>query len=196
MIQLLEWCKPALRGKVAGHMWTKPGPYGAGTRTSIVLLGLLGTVTGCHSTTERRTMEASRMSTSPAKLAEDGWATIAAICEKESFAAARKGLIVAETGLREDVFLLRDRGSYMPVPYGLDEAQRLVVLLRADAGAAGHSGEQAACIRQFAEHLESLTEPLVEAARRDREIDTSAFRQSDKQVQDDLERESNAKVPH
>jgi hypothetical protein len=196
-IQLLEWCKPAaLRGTVAGHMWTKPGPYRTGTR-GIVLLGLLGTVTGCHSKTERRTMEPSSVSpASPAKLAEDGKSSIVAICEKESFATAQKGLIVAETGLREDVFLLRDRGSYKPVPYGLDEAQRLVVLLRADAEAAGHSGEQAACIRQFAEHLESLTEPLADAARRDREIDTSAFSQSDKQVQDDLERESNAKVPH
>lgn len=162
-----------------------------------MLLCLLIIVAGCHSKTGSGTTAASRVrSDNPAKLAADGEATIVAICAKESFATARKGLIVAETGLREDVFLLRDRGSYEPVPYGLDEAQRLEVLLRATAGAADHTEEQAECIRQFAEHLESLTEPLAEAARREREIDTSAFSQSDKQVQDDLERESNAKVRH
>jgi hypothetical protein len=75
--------------------------------------------------------------------------------------------------------------------YGLDEAQRLELLLRAQAETTGHTEEQSVCIRQFAEHLESLTERLE----RERKIDTSAFSQSDKQVQDDLERESNAKVP-
>ena len=160
-------------------------------------MGLLAGVAGCHAKTANQEMEAAKVSAaSPAKVAEDGKDTIVGVCAKESFAAARQGLIVAETGLREDVFLLRDRGSYQPVPYGLDEAQRLVVLLRAENGAAGHTEEQATCIRQFAEHLESLTEPLAEAARREHEIDTSAFSQSDKQVQDDLERESNAKVPH
>ena len=166
-------------------------------KKSIVLLGLLAAVAGCHSKTAGRTIEASRVRTDdPTKVAEDGRAAIAAICAKESFAAARSGLIVAETGLSDDVFLLRDRGSYKPVPYGLDEAQKLIVLLRADVGTAGHTEEQSVCIRQFAEHLESLTEPLAEAAKREREIDTSVFSQSDKQVQDDLERESNAKVPH
>jgi len=181
----------------AEAMWTEPRLGWAGTRKSIVLLSLLVAVTGCHSKTASRAIEASRASSeSPAKLAEDGRAAIVAVCAKEPFAAARLGLIVAETSLREDVFLLRDRGSYKPVPYGLDEAQRLEALLRAEAGAAGHTEEQSACIRQFAEHLESLTEPLAEAVRREREIDTSAFSQSDKQVQDELERESNAKVPH
>ncbi len=178
-------------------MWTKSGPDWGGTIKGVVLLGLLTAASGCHSKTAHQTIESSRKSLgSPAKLAEDGRATIVTICAKESFAAARPGLIVAEAGLREDVFLLRDRGSYQPVSYGLDEAQRLEILLRADAETSGHTEEQAACIRQFAEHIESLTEPLAEAARREREIDTSAFSQSDKQVQDDLERESNAKVPH
>jgi hypothetical protein len=152
---------------------------------------------GCHSKTSSRAIEASRVSAAgTARLVENGKSTIVAICAKESFAIARKGLIVAETGLREDVFLLRDRGSYKPTAYGLDEAERLDVLLRAETGAAGHTEEQVVCIRQFAEHLESLTEPLAEAAKRESEIDTSAFSQADKQVQDDLERESNAKVPH
>ena len=178
-------------------MWSRPGPCWVETNKRVVLLGLLMVVIGCHSKTASGTIDASKASTTnPAKLAEDGRATIVAICAKESFAAARPGLIVAEAGLREDVFLLRDRDSYQPVPYGLDEAQRLQMLLRADAETSGHTEEQAACIRQFAEHLESLTEPLAEAARREREIDSSAFSQSDKQVQDDLERESNAKVHH
>jgi hypothetical protein len=178
-------------------MWTKPGPCWNELAKGIVLLGLSAGVAGCHAKTAHPTTEADRVSAaSPAKVAEDGRDTIVAVCAKESFAAARQGLIVAETGLREDVFLLRDRGSYQPVPYGLDEAQRLVVLLRGEAGVAGRVEAQAACIRQFAEHLGALTEPLAEAARREREIDSSAFNQSDKQVQDDLERESNAKVPH
>jgi hypothetical protein len=178
-------------------MLSRPGPYWVETIERIVLLGLLMAVMGCHSKTSGRANEASRVrAVGAARLVEDGKATIVAICAKESFATARKGLIVAETGLREDVFLLRDRDSYEPVPYGLDEAQRLVVLLHAEAGATGHTEEQSACIREFAEHLESLTEPLAEASRREREIDTSAFNQSDKQVQDDLERESNAKVSH
>ena len=178
-------------------MWSKPGRYWVETGRRLLLLGLLMAVAGCHSKTADRSIKASRVNTAgPAKLAENGRETIDAMCAKESFAIARKGLIVAETGLREDVFLLRDRDSYKPVAYGLEDTQRLDALLRGDAEAAGRAEEQAACIRQFAEHLETLIEPLVEADRREREIDTSAFSQSDKQVQDDLERESNAKVPH
>ena len=176
-------------------MWSKPGPYWLGT--GILLSGLLTAVMGCHTKSAERGIKGSRVNTAgPAKLAEDGRKTIETMCAKESFATARKGLIVAETGLREDVFLLRDRDSYKPVPYGLEETQRLAALLRGDADAAGHTEEQAVCIREFAEHLETLIEPLVEADRREREIDTSAFSQADKQAQDDLERESNAKVPH
>jgi hypothetical protein len=78
----------------------------------------------------------------------------------------------------------------------LEDAQRLETLLRAEAGVDGHTRKQAICIRQFEEHLESLTTPLEDASRREQEIDTSAFGQSDKQLQDELERESNAKVPH
>jgi len=178
-------------------MWAKPRLDWTEIKTGIVLLSLLVTANGCRSKITRHTIEASRASgTNPAKLTEDGRAAIVAICAKESFAAARSGLIVAETGLREDVFLLRDRGSYRSVPYGLDEAQRLEALLRAETSVAGHTEKQVSCIRQFAEHLESLTEPLAEAARREREIDSSSLSQSDKQVQDELERESNAKVSH
>lgn len=178
-------------------MCTKPGPYWVERRKRILLSGLLIGAMGCHSKIANRADNTSRVSASgTAKLAEDGRATIVAMCAKEPFATARQGLIVAETGLREDVFLLRDRGSHKPVPYGLEETQRLEALLREDAKAAGHPEEQTACIRQFAEHLQTLIAPLVEADRREREIDTSAFSQADKQVQDDLERESNAKVPH
>jgi hypothetical protein len=177
-----------------GNMWIKPGSYSDGAIKSIALLGLLSGAAGCHSKTENRAVNTAVMSPgSPEKMAEDVRATIVTVCAKESFAIARQGLIVAETGLREDVFLLRDRGSYQPVAYGLDETQRLTGLLRAETS---HTDEQAACIRQFAEHLQSLTEPLAEAATREREIDTSTFRQADKQAQDDLERESNAKIPH
>jgi hypothetical protein len=175
-------------------MRIKPGSYSDGAVKSIVLLGLLSGVAGCHSKTVSKAINRPAVNTSsPEKLAEDGRATIVTVCAKESFAVARQGLIVAETGLREDVFLLRDRDSYQPVAYGLNETQRLTGLLRAETG---HPEEQSACIREFVEHLESLTEPLAEAATREREIDSSTFRQADKQAQDDLERESNAKIPH
>jgi hypothetical protein len=111
----------------------------------------------------------------PGALAEKGKAAIVAECEKQSYETARKGLIVSETGLHEDVFVLRDRVSYAGIGYGLDEAQRLEELLRAEAKAGGHPGEQADCIEAFGEHLETLSDPLVEADERLKELDASAF---------------------
>ena len=55
-------------------------------------------------------------------VAEKGKAAIVAECEKQSYETASKGVIVSETGLHEDVFVLRDRVSYAGVGYGLDEA--------------------------------------------------------------------------
>ena len=50
---------------------------------------------------------------------------------------AKKGLIVSETGMHEDVFTLRDRVSYGAIGYGLNEALRLESLLRGEAKVRG-----------------------------------------------------------
>lgn len=124
----------------------------------------------------------------PGDLAEKGKAEIVAECEKQSYETARKGLIVSETGLHEDVFALRDRVSYVGIGYQLDEAQRLEDLLRAEAKVAGHPPDQAKCIEEFAEHLESLSDPLVEADERLKELDASAFTDAAREAQEQADR--------
>jgi hypothetical protein len=124
----------------------------------------------------------------PGELAEIGKAAIVTECEKQSYLTARKGLIVSETGMHEDVFVLRDRVSYAGVGYGLDEAQRLEELLRTEAGSAGHSPGQARCIEEFAEHLESLSDPLVDADARLKELDASAFTNAAKEAQEQADK--------
>jgi hypothetical protein len=119
----------------------------------------------------------------PGELAEKGRAEIAVECEKQSYENASKGLIVSQTGLHEDVFALRDRVSYGAIGYSLDEAIRLEALLQADAKAAGLPAEQARCLQSFAEHLETLSDPLVEAEERLKELDVSAFNDAAKEAQ-------------
>jgi hypothetical protein len=95
---------------------------------------------------------------------------------------------VSETGLHEDVFVLRDRVSYQGIGYGLDEAQRLEELLRAEARAGGHPATQANCIEDFAEHLEALSDPLVEADERQKDLDVSAFEAASKEAEAQAEK--------
>jgi hypothetical protein len=124
----------------------------------------------------------------PGDLAEKGRAQITDECAKQSYETASKGLIVSETGLHEDVFTLRDRVSYGAVGYGLDDALRLEALLRVEAKDERHPAEQANCIEKFAEHLESVSDPLVEADERLKELDASAFEDSAKEAQQETER--------
>lgn len=160
------------------------------------LAGLLLLIAGCHAgqpsgdTTllERISHVGQRIPPRPGELAEKGKAAIVTECEKQSYEAARKGLIVSETGLHEDVFALRDRVSYAGVGYGLDEAQRLEDLLRAESRVAGHPADQANCIEAFAEHLETLSDPLVEADERRKELDASAFTDAAKEAQEQADK--------
>jgi hypothetical protein len=124
----------------------------------------------------------------PGKMAAVGRDAITAECAHESYANASKGLIVGETGLHEDVFALRDRESFAANAYGMDEALRLEALLHEEAGVAGHSAEQADCIDEFAEHLESLTDALAQADKLQKELDLSAFNNSRKQAEEQLEK--------
>jgi hypothetical protein len=41
-------------------------------------------------------------------------------------------------------------------------------------------------MRQFADHLKKLTDPLVEEARSEKEIDRSAFNNAEKEAQQEL----------
>jgi hypothetical protein len=120
----------------------------------------------------------------PGELAEKGRAAITEECAKQTYANASKGLIVSETGLHEDVFALRDRISYGASGYGLDEAMRLESLLHAEANVGGLPKEQAQCILEFAEHMETLTDPIVDADVRQKELDLSAFDNAAKEAQE------------
>ena len=125
----------------------------------------------------------------PGKMAAVGNDTITAECEHESYANASKGLIVGEAGLHEDVFALRDRASLAAKAYSLSEALRLEDLLRAEAKIPTHSAQQADCIDEFAEHLETLTDTLVQADKVQRELDLSAFEDSTRQAEDQQKRQ-------
>jgi single-stranded DNA-specific DHH superfamily exonuclease len=162
------------------------------------LMSLLILVAGCHrgqhsgdaTLLERisRVGHSKIAAPKPGELAEKGKGAIVTECEKQSYETASKGLIVSEIGLHEDVFVLRDRVSYAGVGYGLDEAQRLEELLRAEARVAGHPAEQANCIEAFAEHLETLSDPLVEADQRLKELDASAFSDATKEAQEQADK--------
>jgi hypothetical protein len=99
------------------------------------------------------------------------------------------GLIAGETKLREDVFELRDPVTYRIIPYRLWTTVRLEGLLRQGAEASGRPEAQATCMREFADHLKTLTDPLVEAARDEKEIDVTAFKDAEKEAQQEVEQE-------
>jgi hypothetical protein len=117
------------------------------------------------------------------ELAEKGRAAITEECAKQSYETASKGLIVSEPGFHENVFALRDRVSYGEDAFRLDEALQLESLLHAEAEGLGRTTKQTECIREFAERLETMTDPLVEADERQRELDLSAFQNSAKRAQ-------------
>jgi hypothetical protein len=176
------------------EQWRESGTAGWG----LSVMGILVLVAGCHG--GRQSGDAglleriSRVGHSkvtvpkPGELAEKGKTAIVAECGKQSYETASKGLIVSEIGLHEDVFVLRDRVSYAGVGYQLDEAQRLENLLRAEAKVADHPADQAKCILEFAEHLETLSDPLVEADERQKELDASAFADAAKEAEEQADR--------
>jgi hypothetical protein len=163
-----------------------------------LVMGALVLVAGCHAKQQSgdvtllgrisRAAHPKVQTPKPGELAEKGRAAITEECAKQSYDNARKGLIVSETGLHEDVFALRDRVSYGAIGYQLDEALRLVSLLQSEANGLGHPTGQTACIREFAEHLETLTDPLVEWDERQKELSVSAFQDSAKEAQEQADK--------
>ena len=167
-------------------------------RRGACVLGMMILVAGCRA--RQATKEATLLerisgagssgvrAPGPGELAEDGDAAITEQCGKQSYKTASQGLIVSETGLHEDVFALRNRVSYGEMAYGLDEALRLESLLLTEANREGRSSGQADCIREFAEHLENLTDPMVEADARLKELDASTFKDSAEEAEEQAEK--------
>jgi hypothetical protein len=168
-------------------------------RRSVCLMGMLILVAGCHArqqsndaTLLQKISRAGNLNAAPPKpgeLAERGRAEITEECAKQSYGTASKGLIVSETGLHEDVFTLRDRVSYGAIGYGLDEALRLETLLRAESRVQEHSADQSDCIQEFADHLKSVSDPLVAGDERLKELDASAYRDSARSAQEQAEKQ-------
>ncbi|MGH9595723.1 MAG: hypothetical protein ACRD3K_02890 [Edaphobacter sp.] len=171
---------------------------GAGMVRGSLVIGILVLVTGCHArhpTGDETFLErVSRVgglggqAVKPGALAEEGLGAITDQCAKQSYETASKGLIVNETGLHEDVFALRNRISYGEIAYGLDDALRLESLLDKEAGNSANPKDQQDCIREFAQHMESLTDPMVEEDAREKELDVSAYKDSAKEADEQTEK--------
>jgi len=158
--------------------------------------GILLLMAGCHSDERSSSLLERLSSTAPPKasslgpnhLAADGLASITSACEKQSFENARTGLIVSQTGLYEDVFAMRSR-TYSSVAFSLDDALKLEDVLRNELKKDKQPGEQRECAQQFEGYLETLTDPLVEQDKLAKDLDASAFKDSNKEAQEELRRE-------
>lgn len=163
------------------------------------IVGLMLSVSGCRArkpdgTLSEAAIQAGRVDTPAASAKKVAGAGIAIVsdCAKEPFANARSGIVVAETGLNEDVFDLRDRTTYRAVPFGLNEALRLQDLLLKEIDVPGHArypAQQVACIQQFAAHFKSLTDPLVESDAEQKQLDVSAFYKASKEAEQETYQE-------
>jgi hypothetical protein len=160
-----------------------------GFRAGLLTMGASMAVLGCHGKKQAPLSQEQRVDgvKTPAELAESAAAAIAAVCKRQSYATARVGLIAGETGLREDVFELRDPVSYKVTPYRLGATVRLEGLLRKGADAAGAPGEQVDCMREFADHFKTLSDPLVEVARDEKDVDVLAFKKAQKETQQEID---------
>ena len=163
------------------------------------IMSLMVVVIGCHGRQRsgdesflnrigKRMGRSTNAAPKPGELAERGRAEITDECAKQSYETARKGLLVSEIGLHEDVFVLRDRVTYAGIGYGLDEALRLESLLEAEAKGGKYPEDQASCIARFAAHLETVSDPLVEADARQKELDASAFTDAEQKAEQQAEK--------
>ena len=96
---------------------------------------------------------------------------------------------MSQTGLHEDVFALRDRRSYASIAFNLDDALKLEEVLRNQLKENKQPGEPTECVQQFEGYLETLTDPLVEQDKLAKDLDASAFKDSNKEAQEELRRE-------
>jgi hypothetical protein len=175
--------------------WAESQRVGAILRAGSIAGILL--MAGCHSGERRSSLlegltsaaQTKASNLGPNHLAAEGLATITAACEKQTFENARSGLIVSQTGLHEDVFALRDRRSYASIAFSMDDALKLEEVLRNQLKENKQPREQRECVQQFEGYLETLTDPLVEQDKLAKELDASAFKDSNKEAQEELRRE-------
>lgn len=135
---------------------------------------------GCHGKKEQ--VPPGDTATSAA-VAGKAAAIISSVCDRQSYATASVGLIAGETKLREDVFELRDPKTSRILPYRLGATLLLEDLLRQQAQNIEPPSQQADCIRQFADHLKELSEPLVQEAQDQKEIDFSSYKDAEKEAE-------------
>ena len=154
----------------------------------LLAAGFSVTVLGCREKKQEPSVAAIDPGAS-ALLADKGAAAIATVCARQSYATAKEGLIAGETGLQEDVFEMRDPVSYRVVPFRLKATVRLEALLNQGAQAAGRPDDQTQCMRDFADHLKELSDPLVEAVRRQKAVDVLAFQDAEKEAQQEVQAE-------
>lgn len=159
--------------------------HASGLWAGLLAVGLAASVLGCHRKTEPSITGVS--TEQPTVLAAKGAAAIASVCSRQSFATAKAGVIAGETKLREDVFEMRDPVSYAVVPYRLGATVMLEAILRREASAPGHPDDQAQCMRDFADHLKGLSDPLVAAAKNQDQVDVLAFKDAEKEAQQEIE---------
>ena len=160
-----------------------------GLRVGLLTMGFSMAVLGCHGRKQSSLSQEERIegAKTPAELADRAAAAIAAVCKRQSYATARVGLIAGETGLREDVFELRDPVLYKVIPYRLGATVRLEGLLRKGADVPGRPGEQVDCMREFADHFKTLSDPLIEAARDEKDVDVLAFKKAEREAQQQVD---------
>jgi hypothetical protein len=160
---------------------------GSGRRlwVGVLATGLTVAALGCHGKKEPSIADVPAEQS--AMLADNGAAAIAAVCSRQSFATAKVGLIAGETKLSEDVFEMRDPVSYTVVPYRLGATVRLETMLRRGAAVPGRPEDEAKCMRDFADHLKELTDPLVAAAKDQNQADVLAFKDAEKEAQQEIE---------
>lgn len=151
----------------------------------VLAIGLTVAVLGCHG--KKEPSIAGVPAEQSAVLAEKGAAAIATVCSRQTFATAKVGLIAGETGLGEDVFEMRDPVSYTIVPYRLGATVRLETMLRRGATVPGRPEDEAKCMRDFADHLKEMTDPLVSAAKDQNQADVLAFKDAEKEAQQEIE---------
>ena len=153
--------------------------------TGLLCAGLCASILGCRGkkAADKPVAEHSDAARDSAALAEKASVEIVAVCARQSYATASVGLIAGVTGLQEDVFELRDPGSFKVVPYRLGATVRLETLLRQEAERTVRPAAQAECIRQFADHFKQLTDPLVDEALDEKKIDKTSFKDAEKEAQ-------------
>jgi hypothetical protein len=162
-----------------------------GLWAGLLAVGLSVAILGCQGKKQEPSIAGVPPEAS-ALLADKGEAAIATVCARQSYATAKVGLIAGETGLQEDVFEMRDPVSFTIVPYRLRATVRLEALLRQGAEAAGRPKDQGQCMRDFADHLKALSDPLVEAVRSQKAVDVLAFKDAEKNAQQEIETEQQA----